>query len=326
MNKLNCTISGGFPDGMTPAARVDQASGQILAQVISGTVAFVGSSFMVDCRARSLSKNTLKAYDDEIRVLLRWLDAQGVVKIEELTADVIRKYLLHLAERRNPGGQFAAYRVIRQMTYWWERETDDEYRSPIRKVKPTKVPEEPLEPIDKAALKALLATCEPNYTGRRDKALIYVLLDTGLRASECLSILACDVDLVNGSILIRSGKGGKPRTVYFGKETRRMLKPYLAARSGQTHLWLTDDGEELTYAGLRQVMRRRSAAAGIKPVTLHAFRRTFAITALRAGVDLVSLSRLLGHADLTVIKRYLKQDTTDLEEAHRRGSPVGKLL
>lgn len=74
------------------------------------------------------------------------------------------------------------------------------------------------------------------------------------------------------------------------------------------------------------LVQKRARVAGVQAPPLHAFRRAFAIGALRAGVDLVSLQRLLGHADLSVIRRYLAQTEEDLARAHAKGSPVDNLL
>jgi site-specific recombinase XerD len=87
-------------------------------------------------------------------------------------------------------------------------------------------------------------------------------------------------------------------------------------------LWVTDDSERLEYNGLRGILVRRAKQAGIKAPTLHSFRRAFAINMLRAGVDVFSLQKLMGHADLQVLRRYLAQTTEDIAQAHRVGSPV----
>jgi len=77
---------------------------------------------------------------------------------------------------------------------------------------------------------------------------------------------------------------------------------------------------------LRQIIRRLCAAADIPEVGLHDFRRTFALESLRAGADVVSVSRLLGHASIEVTKRYLAQVEEDLKAAHAKSSPVDTLL
>ena len=69
-------------------------------------------------------------------------------------------------------------------------------------------------------------------------------------------------------------------------------------------------------------MHRRAETAGLKEPSLHSFRRAFAINMLRAGVDIYSLQELMGHADLQVLRRYLKQTNDDIAQAHRIGSPV----
>ena len=126
-----------------------------------------------------------------------------------------------------------------------------------------------------------------------------------------------------GSILIRHGKGAKFRTVFLGKKSRRAVRAYLRCRTDNCHaLWVTQEGECLTYWGLREIIRRRSTLAKVKAPSLHSFRRAFALNMLRAGADIFSLQKLMGHADLQVLRRYLAQTNQDTFEAHRRGGPV----
>ncbi|NLD74867.1 MAG: site-specific integrase, partial [Chloroflexi bacterium] len=85
-------------------------------------------------------------------------------------------------------------------------------------------------------------------------------------------------------------------------------------------------GGPLRYESLRDIVRRRAEQAGVEPPTLHSFRRAFALLSLRNGVDVYSLQRLMGHADLTVLRRYLAQTTEDVQNAHRQSGPVDHLL
>jgi len=91
-------------------------------------------------------------------------------------------------------------------------------------------------------------------------------------------------------------------------------------------LWLTVHGKRLTYCGLRSVLRRRAEAAGIPIPTLHSFRRAFALMCLRAGTDVYSLQKLMGHSDLSVLRRYLQQTEADLQAAHAKAGPVDNVL
>ena len=103
----------------------------------------------------------------------------------------------------------------------------------------------------------------------------------------------------------------------------RAIRAYLNNRTDSSDsLWITDQGEQLAYFGLREIIRRRAKKAKIETPSIHSFRRAFAINMLRAGVDIYSLQELMGHADLQVLRRYLKQTNEDIAQAHRVGSPV----
>jgi integrase/recombinase XerD len=118
-----------------------------------------------------------------------------------------------------------------------------------------------------------------------------------------------------------------PRTVFLGNRSRKAVRSYLKLRKdGSPALWISESGNRLTYSGLRGIVRRRAILAGLEEPSLHSFRRAFAINMLRAGVDIYSLQNLMGHADLQVLRRYLKQTSDDLQAAHHKGSPVDREL
>ncbi len=151
-----------------------------------------------------------------------------------------------------------------------------------------------------------------------------MLLATCLRAQELCDINLEDADLNTGSITIRYGKGGKTRTAFIGKKTRKAVRAYLRHREDQEPaLFLCRDGERMTYDALRLMLQQRAILAHLpgRP-TLHAFRRAFALNMLRNGADVFALQKLLGHSDLQIMRRYLAQNTQDTQLAHVRGSPV----
>ena len=228
------------------------------------------------------------------------------------------------ATGHNKGGRHACYRSLKTFLYWWEEELEPEgWKNPIRKVKPPKLPVEQLEPAELDDIKSMIAICDRTFHGLRDKAILLSLLDSGARAQEFLEIEIDDLNWTTGSTLIRHGKGAKFRTVFLGKKSRRAVRAYLRCRSDDCHaLWITKNGERLTYSGLRSIMRRRASQVGIETPSLHSFRRAFALNMLRAGVDIFSLQKLMGHADLQVLRRYLAQTDEDTLEAHRRGGQV----
>jgi integrase/recombinase XerD len=135
-----------------------------------------------------------------------------------------------------------------------------------------------------------------------------------------------DVDQITGAIQIRQGKGHKPRTVFLGKTSRKVLRNYLKHRKGDgPALFVTRSGDRLAYVGLRGVVQRRGEMARVQPPTLHSFRRAFALSMLRNGANIYSLQNLMGHADLSILRRYLKQTDGDLAQAHMMAGPVDHL-
>jgi len=121
---------------------------QLILEVVAGTVKNAVSSFLNERRARGFSPRTIGFYQDILGRFCRWLDDVGVVKLEELTPDVIRQYLLYLeTSGNNPGGRHVYYRSIKAFLNWWEWENEGEYRNPIKRVMPPKVLVQPLPGI-----------------------------------------------------------------------------------------------------------------------------------------------------------------------------------
>ena len=89
---------------------------------------------------------------------------------------------------------------------------------------------------------------------------------------------------------------------------------------------VTREGERLSYSGLQGIVKRRSNQAGVENPSIHEFRRAFALNMLRAGADIFSIQRLMGHSDISILRRYLDQTKEDIQAAHRRAGPVDNAL
>jgi integrase/recombinase XerD len=296
-------------------------------------------AFLIDRKAAGLSKRTVEFYDEKLQSFVSFCERRAIERVTQVTADELRRWLLELQERHTPGGCFAHYRAVRAFLLWVEREGELEgWASPTRRVKAPRVKLEPISGVEMGDVEKMLAVCGDGFTGRRDRALLMFLLDTGVRASECLRVNLEDIDWVSGGVLVRKAKSGKPRVVFMSKTTSKALRRWVRLRatlaasshvslaaSGDAALWVTEAGERLTYGGLVAMLRRRARQAGVAVVSPHDFRRAFALECLRGGMDVYSLQRLMGHSDLSVLRRYLAQTEGDLQEAHRRASPVERL-
>lgn len=284
--------------------------------------------FLTTKRAQALSPRTVEFYREKISRFVNFAEQHYITTIEAIDPTLIREFLLLMENTgHNAGGVKSFYTCLRVFLRWYEAEAEpDGWRNPINKVKAPKVPEEILDPTAVADVWRMVETCGSDYYSLRDKAILLTLLDTGIRAKELSDLQIDDLNPVMGALVVRKGKGGKGRTVFIGQKTRRAVRAYLRLRGyAPGPLFANRSRRRLKYNGLRTMVRRRAEEAGVLPVpTLHGFRRAFALEMLRAGADLLTLQRLLGHADLSVIKRYVKQNDVDLRNAHTAFSPVDR--
>ena len=286
--------------------------------------------FLMTKRAENLSQNTQDFYKKELTLFHTFTESRLLKTVEDIHPEDLRAFLLWLEQQgHNPGGIHAAFRAMKTFMLWYESEFEPEnWKNPIRKVKAPKLAKEPIQGIEITSFEKLLAACTGRkFNALRDKALFLFLFDTGARANEALDIDLPDCDLIAGKALIRQGKGRKPRTVYIGRKTRKAIRQYLGIRADNNPaLWLTDDGDRLGYTGLRLAIQRRALRAGLGEIpTPHDFRRAFALEFLRAGGDIFTLQRLMGHADIAILRTYLAQTDTDIQDGHNRYGPVDRL-
>jgi integrase/recombinase XerC/integrase/recombinase XerD len=289
------------------------------------------AEFLVDRQARGLAKKTIQYYSDELRHLTRFLAHRNVESLQSLSTNHLRQYLLHLAERgRNEGGIHCAFRVCKTFLRWAWLEYDLDIPNPITRVNPPRIRREALPPLPLTDFKLMLDTCQRRtFIGDRDRGMLTTLLDTGCRASEFLALNLSDVDISSGAVIVKQGKGRKFRTVFLGARSRRDLLRYFRHRPNlepSSPVWVTGASTRLTYWGLRQVIRRRAVKAGVVTPSLHSFRRAFALLSLRNGMDVYSLQKLMGHSDLSILRRYLAQTQEDLQRAHQKSGPVDNML
>jgi len=283
--------------------------------------------FLKDRQAQNLSKRTVGFYKEKLEKFTNYCDAQSLKKISEITPSFLREFLIYLESTgHNAGGIHTYFRSVKAFLRWYWNETEPNYPNPINKIKPPKQSSQILAPADIDDVQAMIGVCGTNFLGRRDKSILYVLLDTGCRANELLQINGADLNPITGEIKILHGKGNKARSVYLGSTSRKSLRMYLKMRRDHSPaLFVNDEGERLGYRGLKMIMRRRAEKASVPVPSVHAFRRWFCLQMLRNGADIFSLQGLMGHADIQILRRYLAQTQTDLKASHDLASPVDNL-
>jgi integrase/recombinase XerD len=133
-------------------------------------------------------------------------------------------------------------------------------KNPLHKIQIPKIPENIINPVEGKDVLLMIDTCNASeFLFSRDKAILLFLLDTGDRARELLKLNANDINLIEGSSVIQSGKGGKSRTIFLGKVSRRAINSYsVHSVDNNPALWIHDDLERITYLGLGKIKVKRA--------------------------------------------------------------------
>jgi len=189
-------------------------------------------------------------------------------------------------------------------------------------------------PYSQDEIRKMLVICDydfehnARFLASRNRAIVLVLLDTGLRLSELLAMKLGDIKEENGHLKVL-GKGRKERVVRIGKRARSAVDQYLSyrPRNGRQELWLTEEGRPLNGTGLQSLVKRLKQRAGVDSEgSIHRFRHTFAVQFLRADRNVFNLQYLLGHAELEMVRRYTGAlGLEDALEAHAASSPADLL-
>ena len=276
---------------------------------------------------RTDSRHTTRVYEQVASRFLQSLESQGIHTLDAVEPRHVRMYLLQRKQAGiSPHTLAKDYRHLRAFWNWCIKE-ELTTNNPFAKVEKPKPPAKVKPALTPEEVDAILKACDGKHWRRlRDKALILLLLDTGLRIHEAHALKVGDAK--QESLLIR-GKGGKQRVVFLAPEVRLALKRYLNAcpfaTTDDAPLWWGKYGA-LTLNGISEVVELIGKRAGLKrPLGAHAFRRTFATWSLRSGIDLEQLRQLMGHSDYSVLRHYLALVEADLKHAHQQHSPLQSL-
>lgn len=280
------------------------------------------------------SKETIKNYRFFLGAFCAWCDQQepAAPQLEEIRAKVVDRFVDHLRESyvsRSPGKDsgggissstlYTYVKVILSFLYWCLE--DEEYSqyvktATVKRIKKPRVEQKIIEVFSPEQFDALVAATKREYNAHlqcRDRAILAVLVDTGIRADECVTLTIANVSLDPRDAYVRvHGKGNKWREIGLGDKSRRELKTYVRTfRDGSERtdpLFLNRYGKSLTPDGLHQLVHRLGMWSGIVGVRCspHTFRHTFAVNYLLQGGDIFMLSRLLGHVSVTTTQIYLR--------------------
>lgn len=272
------------------------------------------------------SKKTIAKYADTLKLFAAHLGKDK--PIEDITAEDVRCFL---AEARRKGLKPASldtyYRTL-QTFFNWAKAEYELNSHPMQKVEKPRLPKKMPPYLPEDELRKLLSASRFSKHPRRDRAILLLLFDSGIRAGELVNIKVGDVDFSVWVVKVL-GKDQEERKVPVGEMTIKAIKEYLGERikEREAPLFLSSkNGRALTVSGLRQILKRLARKAGIKQeVYPHLLRHTFAYRWIRDGGNLEKLRQIMGHSRLETTSIYAKALQKDVEEEHRRLRPADKI-
>jgi tyrosine recombinase XerD len=287
---------------------------------------------------RGLAANTLSSYCRDLRRYVAVLCGRGRASIDQVTEEDVRAFLVGLREGDadhpplSAGSAARAVVAVRGLHRFALREGLTP-ADPAHDVRPPTPPRRLPKAISVEAVERLLAAAtgpggDGTARGLRDRALLELLYGSGVRISEAVGLDVDDLDLEEGFARV-SGKGGKTRVVPMGDYARRAVEAYLVrarpelsgAGRGGPALFLNARGGRLSRQGAWMVLRAAAERAGLKNVSPHTLRHSFATHLLDGGADVRVVQELLGHASVTTTQVYTLVTVQMLREVYATSHP-----
>lgn len=281
-------------------------------------------AFLLSRCAGGCSARTLEVYGRNLRGFAKAVGPD----ISACGAEDAQRYLAGLGSRMKPVSVHQAYRTLRTF-FGWCVGAGLLADTPMRGIK-MKIPKTlPRVPEDEA-VRRLLGACPDTFEGRRNRALVAFLADSGLRISEALRLRISDMDLVARTLTVRGGKGGKDGVGCFGRDTSRLLRTWLEMRPdalSRDHVFVDRQARPLSRNHGTHILHRLSTRAGLeRKVGPHALRSYAATAILRKTGDLELVRRVLRHETLAMTLRYARLADAEVIAKFEKASPIDCLL
>lgn len=283
-------------------------------------------AFLSRCFSQNLSELTIDWYSRKLKLLSGFLASKGIVHTDAISPIHIREYLALQRQNRQSTetifrtwGAFKCYFRFLHMEKIVKKNIMDRVEKPRRE-------RHIIQPLNMGQVHALLkAPSTKSAQGIRDRSLMLLMVDSGLRLSEAIS-LKTEKIYWDDDVVTVMGKGRKERVVPIGDTTKAALRDYEQVRKDikVPYFFLSRRGYQMKNRYVQVAMRKYGKAAGITGVRVspHTLRHTFAIQYIKNGGDAFSLQKILGHATLDMVRNYVNLAQQDVLVQHRKFSPV----
>ncbi len=271
------------------------------------------------------SKNTLQAYQNDLKKLQLFLEKQNVHSVDKISETNLNSYILTL--ERDGLSPASVSRNIAAMKAFFLYLIKHRQLSldPSERLRPPKVQKKTPQVLKTDRINQLLLQPDPNTRkGIRDKAILELLYATGIKVSELITLKLGDVNLTARYITC---KEKRERSIPLGKAAKEALEAYLAirdkafVRKDTDFIFLNSTGTPLSRQGLWKILKAYAKMAGMKEVSPNSLRHSFAAHMLENGADLGSIQEFLGHVDIATTQLYLNTGYKNSREVYMNTHP-----
>jgi site-specific recombinase XerC len=278
----------------------------------------LAESWLLRLRSERKSPRTVASYAEGLRQYIEFGAVAGEVPLD---LDTLARFVNSILDKGfSPSTARLRQLAVRRWSEWLASDAEREIPyNPLLGAKLPRLDEKIIPELNEDEIKRLLKTCGPSFAGRRDEAIIRLMLEAGCRSDEVANMNLTDIDLARGLAVVRKAKGGKARTVPFGPATGAAIDRYLRLRrrhvlADETALWLGERRKRFGNAALYKSLKLKGKAAGIADFHPHVLRHTFAGRWLGAGGSEGGLMSVAGWSRREMIDRYTRQ--TNERRAH----------
>ena len=280
--------------------------------------------FLAELERQELAPYTIENYASDLRVFSRhFLGVTGEeFQADRITPSDIRAFKAHMlaVEKRSPATANRRLYALRKF-FHWALAAGLATENPTAVVKGAQSTSLAPRSLEKKDVDRLLRAGQRD-ANKRNLAILQMLRHTGIRIGELAALRLTDIEISErkGMLIVRSGKGSRHRVVPLNADARKAILGYLEVRPmiSDDHLFISQRGQGLKEQAVELIVAKYARAAGLDGVTPQQLRHSFGKHALDAGVDLVTVSRLLGHTRLETTAIYTTPSEQDLERAVAR--------
>lgn len=288
--------------------------------------------FGFDCKVRKLSPRSIDNYQKQLRYLQTYLaDEYGIKNVEQVKTFHIKQFLGMMDDRnRKPRYINDLLKAFKTFFNYLKREGHIT-ENPTVKVKNMKQPKTKILTFSEDDIRKLLNHFNGNsFLKIRNRAILAMFFDTGMRLTEVITLRP---EQIHDEYILVHGKGNKERLVPVSSYLAKTLLKYRMARESyfedklpEPYVFLSNRGKKLTQEAIAKFFKQAATDVGINKqirISPHTCRHTFAHLQLKNGLDLYSLSRLMGHESVAITQRYLEGIKDD--EVLKKGQRCGVL-